>query len=180
VFGDESAPESPANLILVGAIIGAHGIRGEVKVKPFTAAPENVCAYGPLLNEAGAVVLTPKRWRPLKDVIGVTAPESATRDAAEALKGVGLYVPRAALPAPEDDEYYAIDLIGCAVQHVGGEALGVVKAVTDFGAGDLLEIDKGGVLWRMPFTNENAPHIDLKAGMIIVDPPEGLLPEAPP
>jgi 16S rRNA processing protein RimM len=178
IFNERAAPQDPTNLILVGAIVGAHGVRGEVKVKAFTAAPENVCAYGPLLNEAGKVVLTPKNWRPLKDALGVTAPESATREAAEALKGTGLYVARDALPAPDDDEYYAVDLIGCAVQGLGGEALGVVKAVTDFGAGDLLEIDKDGVLWRMPFTNENAPHVDLKTRVIVADPPEGLLPEA--
>lgn len=146
-------------------------------MKTFTAAPENICAYGPLLNEAGQKVLTPKRWRSINDALAITGPEVPSREAAEALKGTGLYVPRDALPAIEDDEYYVADLIGCAVQRMDGAPLGAVKAVNDYGAGDVLEIEHKGVLWRLPFSNENAPHIDLKARIIVVDPPEGLLPE---
>jgi 16S rRNA processing protein RimM len=164
-------------LILVGAILGAFGVRGEIRVKSFTAAPENVFAYGPLLDESGRVVLTPKKWRPLNDALAVTAPEVPTREAAEALKGTRLYVQRDALPAIEDDEYYAADLIGCAVVGVDGATLGLVKAVNDYGAGDLLEIDQSGRVWRLPFTNENVPTIDLKTRIITVDPPTGLLPE---
>jgi 16S rRNA processing protein RimM len=172
-----TGPTTPSNLILVGAILGAFGVRGEIRVKSFTAAPENVFAYGPLLDESGRVVLTPKKWRPLNDALAVTAPEIPTREAAEALKGTRLYVLRDALPATDDGEYYAADLIGCAVAGADGAALGVVKAVTDFGAGDLLEIDQSGRVWRLPFTNENVPTIDLKARIITVDPPAGLLPE---
>jgi 16S rRNA processing protein RimM len=152
-------------------------VRGEVKVKPFTSAPENLCAYGPLLNERGAVVLTPKRWRAVKDALAITGPEVPTREAAQALRGTALYVPRGALPAAEEGEYYVADLIGCAVRRADGTALGVVRAVHDYGAGDVLEIAWDSATWRLPFTNDNAPEIDLAQRVIIADPPDGLLPE---
>ncbi len=167
----------PDHLILVGAVTGAFGVRGEVKVKSFTAAQEDVCNYGPLCDERGAVVLTPKTFRPLKDAVAVIAKEVTTREQAEAMRGTALYVPRAALPAPEEDEFYAADLVGCAVESVSGAPLGEVQAVTDYGAGDMLEIALNGAVWRLPFTQENTPQIDLKARRIIADPPEGLLPE---
>ncbi|HWA23904.1 MAG TPA: ribosome maturation factor RimM [Caulobacterales bacterium] len=167
----------PENLILVGAITGAFGVRGELRVKSFTAALEDVCAYGPLLDESGALVLTPKSWRPLKDAVAMTAKEVKTREQAEAMRGTALYVPREALPAPEEDEFYAADLIGCAVVSVSGAPLGEVTAVTDYGAGDMLEIVLNGAVWRLPFTQENTPQIDLKSRRIIADPPKGLLPE---
>jgi 16S rRNA processing protein RimM len=167
----------PDHLILVGAITGAFGVRGEVKVKSFTAAQEDVCSYGPLCDDRGGVVLTPKTFRPLKDAVAVTAKEVTTREQAEAMRGTALYVPREALPAPEEDEFYAADLIGCRVESVGGAPLGEVTAVNDFGAGDVLEIKLNGAVWRLPFTRENTPQIDLKARLIIADPPEGLLPE---
>jgi 16S rRNA processing protein RimM len=146
-------------------------------VKSFTAALEDVCAYGPLLSESGALVLTPKSWRPLKDAVAVTAMEVKTREQAEGMRGTALYVPRDALPPPEEDEFYAADLIGCRVEGVDGAALGEVKAVTDFGAGEILEITLNGVVWRLPFTKENTPQIDLKDRRIVADPPDGLLPE---
>lgn len=146
-------------------------------MKSFTAAPEDVCAYGPLLDERGALVLTPKAVRPLKDAVAVTAKEKLTREDAEKLRGTALYVPRDALPEAEGDEFYAADLIGCRVEGLDGAALGEVKAVNDFGAGDVLDIALNGALWRLPFTKQNTPKIDLKARLIVVDPPEGLLPE---
>jgi 16S rRNA processing protein RimM len=152
-------------------------VRGELRVKTFTAAPEDVCAYGPLLSESGAPVLTPKSCRVLNDAIALTAQEKLTREQAEAMRGTALYVPRAALPAPEEDEFYAADLIGCAVESVSGAPLGEVKAVTDYGAGDILEIALNGAVWRLPFTQQNTPQIDIKARRIIADPPNGLLPE---
>ncbi|MGE3866843.1 MAG: ribosome maturation factor RimM [Hyphomonadaceae bacterium] len=161
--------------MLVGAVTGAHGVKGEVRVKTFTAAPESACAYGPLMDEHGARALTPKQWRPIKDGLVIAAAEIKTREQAEAMRGMRLYVPRAALPPPEEDEFYTADLIGCAVEGVDGAALGEVIAVRDFGAGDILEIAKDGAVWRLPFTLENTPQIDLKARRIVADPPGGLL-----
>jgi 16S rRNA processing protein RimM len=158
-------------------VTGAFGVRGEVRVKTFTVAPENICAYGPLLDERGAPVLTPKSCRVMKDGVALTTKEKLTREDAEKLRGTALYVPRAALPAAEDDEYYAADLIGCRVETLEGAPLGEVKAVQDFGAGDLLEIALNGKTWHLPFTNDNAPKIDLGNRVIVANPPEGLLPE---
>ncbi len=165
----------PSELVLVGHVAGAFGVQGEVKLRPYTAQADAIISYGPLLNEDGAVILTPKRARPIKDGLAVSAPEVKTREQAEALKGAKLYVPRAALPAPQEDEFYIVDLIGCAVQNASGEPLGEVIAAHDFGAGELLEIRRGGKTWYLPFTTQNAPHIDLKARRIIADPPPELL-----
>jgi 16S rRNA processing protein RimM len=164
------------SLILMGHITGAFGVRGEVRLHSYTDDPESIGAYGPLLNERGDVVLTPKRVHTLNLGVAITAPEIKTREQAEALKGTRLYVPRARLPAPdEDDEFYAVDLVGCAVQNLNGDQLGEVIAIHDFGAGDVLEIKRGTKVWYLPFTAENAPQIDLKAKRIIADPPDELL-----
>jgi 16S rRNA processing protein RimM len=161
------------DLVLVGAALGAFGVRGEVRVRSFTADPDAVCRYGPLRDEAGRVALTPKRWRPIKDGLAVTAPEVSSREAAEALRGTGLYVPRAALPAPDEDEFYHVDLIGCAVETLEGAPLGVVRAVQDFGAGDLLLIAPadGAATWFLPFTKAAVPRVDLAARRLVAVPP---------
>jgi 16S rRNA processing protein RimM len=159
-------------LILVGAIAGAFGVRGEVKVRAFTAAPEGVAAYGALLDKNGAVVLTPKSWRPIKDAIAITAPEVQSREAAEALRNTALFVPRGVLPEPEDDEFYHVDLIGCRVEALDGALLGAVIAAPNFGAGDLLEVRTAdGKTVYYPFTKAAAPIVNVRAKRIVVDPP---------
>lgn len=164
-------------LILLGACVGAIGVRGEVRVKTFTASPEGVAAYGPLFAADGRLILTPKRVRLLKDgQVALSAPEVRDRDAAEALRGVALHVPRSALPEePDEDEVYVADLIGAEVRHLDGRPLGQVRNVFDFGAGDLLEIETDGRVWLLPFTRENVP--GLARGVLTVDPPPGLQPE---
>lgn len=158
----------PEDLILIGAIAGAFGVRGEVKVRTFTAAPENIAAYGPLYDKTGRVALTPKSWRPITDALAITAPEVKTREAAEALRNTALYVPRALLPEPDDDEFYHVDLIGCRVEALDGERLGVVKAVQNFGAGDLLEITlPDGKTWFLPFTKDAAPIVEVGAKRVV-------------
>ncbi len=165
-----------AQLVLVGHITGAFGVRGEVRVHSYTDDPASIAAYGPLLNERGDVVLTPKRVQTLTEGVAITAEEPMTREDAQALKGTRLFVPRARLPADEEvDEFYAVDLIGCAVSNLNGEPLGEIAAIHDFGAGDVLEVRDGARRWFLPFTAENAPKIDLKAKRIIADPPEALL-----
>lgn len=156
------------DLVLIGAALGAFGVRGEVRVRPFTAEPRAIAAYGPLLDKAGSLVLTPKQLRTVKDGFAITAPEVKDREAAEALKGVGLYVPRAALPPADDDEYYHIDLIGCRVVGLDEAVLGLVKAVQDFGAGELLEVTTPeGRSWFLPFTKAAVPVVDI-AGRTLV------------
>ncbi len=169
----------PDELVVVAQIAGAFGVKGEVRVRPFTDDPEACLSYGPLMNDKGEVVLTPVRYRPLKDLFGVTAKEALQREEWEALKGTNLHVRRASLPEPEDNEYYVIDLIGCEVVHADGRQLGLVRNVPDFGAGSLLEITPAtGPSFYLPFDAENAPGVDLKARRITVAPDEELLPEA--
>ena len=171
-----------ANLIMVGAIMGAFGIRGEVKVKTFTAAPEDVSSYGPLLNKDGAVVFTPRRPRVIKDAVALGGPEIKDRDAAEALRGTQLFVPRDRLPPPSDNEFDHFDLIGLRAEGPDGADLGRVSGVENYGAGDLLQItppDNAGYgVWLLPFTKENAPVLDFEQKRIIIDPPPGLGPNA--
>jgi 16S rRNA processing protein RimM len=163
--------------ICVGAIAGAFGVRGEVRLKSFCAEPAAIADYAPLSDEAGRrfdVRLT----RPVKNGFAARLSGVATREEAEALRGVRLYAPRARLPALPDDEFYHADLVGLEVVDAGGAPVGRVRAVHDFGAGDMLEIVGPGLSQpvMLPFTREAAPTVDLAAGRIVADPPPGLLP----
>jgi 16S rRNA processing protein RimM len=155
-------------LVLIGYVQGAFGVRGELRIRTFTADPKSLIAYGPLLNAEGQLLLTPKKLRPVTDGVAITTAEVKTREAAEALKGAQLFVPRTVFPEPDEDEFYHVDLIGCRVEHIEGAALGVVRAVQDFGAGELLEIagESGGV-WYLPFTRSAAPLVDIAGRRII-------------
>ena len=156
-------------LICVAAIAGAFGVKGEVKLKPFTERPESCALYGPLFNEDGAVVLTPRAHRLVKNAVAVTAPEVTAREQAEALKSVQLYIPRSALPETEEDDFYHSDLIGLDVKTVDGKRMGKIIAVQAFGAGDMLEIKpKEGASFFHPFTKIAVPKVDLKAGRVII------------
>ncbi|MGE0829018.1 MAG: ribosome maturation factor RimM [Hyphomonadaceae bacterium] len=159
--------------VLIGAIEGAFGVQGEVRVKSFTAAPESIAAYGPLHDERGALVLTPKSWREIKGGLAIRAPEIKTREQAEALRNTGLYVARAQLPPAEDDEFYHVDLIGCAAFDAAGAEIGRVQAVHDFGAGEMVEIRADGKeTLFIPFTKTAVPQIDIAGRRITIIPPE--------
>ena len=161
-------------LILVGQVAGAFGVKGEVRVTAHTADPLSLVAYSPLRDEAGREVLTLAGGRVAKGALIARAREVATREEAEALRGLRLYIERDSLPPPEAEEYYLADLIGLAVRAPTGAPLGVVKTVADFGAGDLLEIDPadGGPAWWTPFTREAVPEVNLGGGWVVVDRPE--------
>ena len=134
----------PQTRICVGAILGAHGVRGEVRIKCFTARPEDVAAFGPVETEDGLRRFTVKVTRSVKEGVAAALSGITDRDAAEALKGTWLYVARSALPdlPAEEEEYYLADLIGLAVRWIDGpRAEGRIIAVHNFGAGDLLEIE---------------------------------------
>jgi 16S rRNA processing protein RimM len=164
---------SSTNLILVARVAGAFGVKGEVRLTAYTADPMALLAYRDLQRESGAVGLTLLGGRPHKGGIVGRAKEIETREQAEAMRGLRLYVPREALPEPHDeDEYYLIDLIGLAVETPDGAPLGVVRNVQDFGAGDLLEIQPpGGASWWLPFTREAVPEVRLSDRKIIAVPP---------
>ncbi len=160
--------------VCLGVITGAHGVRGLVRLKSFTAEPEAVADYGPLEDEAGTrrfdlVVRSRAKAHLIASIDGVS-----DRDTAEGLRGVHLYVDRAALPEPDEpEEFYRTDLIGLAVETTDGQAYGTVRAVEDFGAGDVIEIERGaGDLVALPFTQAIFPLVDLASNRLVVDPPE--------
>ena len=170
---------TPPARVCVGVIVGAQGVRGAVRVKPFTAEPDGVAAYGPVEDEAGARRFELRLVGRAKGVVIAALPGVADRDAAEALRGVRLYVSRARLPAPEEEEWYHADLLGLRAVLADGTVLGRVQAIHDFGAGDSIEIEREGAPpLLVPFTRAAVPVVDLAAGKLVVAPPEGLLEEA--
>ncbi len=163
------------DLICVGAIMGAYGVRGEVRLKSFCADPAAIENYSPLTTESGDSYEL-KLVRSVKGGFGARLSGVADKEAADALRGTKLYTRRADLPNLPDDEYYHSDLIGLEVLDTGGAVLGKVIAVQDFGAGDILEIYGKGMKEAalLPFTMANVPTVDLAAGKVVIDPPEGL------
>jgi 16S rRNA processing protein RimM len=148
-------------------------VRGEVRLHSFTADPAAITSYGPLESEDGRVVEI-EAMRPAKDHFVVRISGVADRNAAELLKNIKLYVPRARLPEPErPDEFYHADLIGLAVIDRTGEKRGTVVAVHNFGAGDLIEVtpEAGGKTELLPFDETHVPVVDIAAGKIVVVPP---------
>jgi 16S rRNA processing protein RimM len=162
------------DLIQVGRVAGAFGVRGEVRITSFTADPVALVDYKALLREDGSPALTLTSGRDAKGSIVARAKEVETREQAEALRGLKLFIPRAALPAPDEDEFYVTDLIGLAVVTAEGEPLGTVKAVQDFGAGDLLEITppEGGQTWYLPFTREAVPEVRIAERVVVAAKPD--------
>lgn len=156
--------------ICLGVIAGVHGVRGLVKIKSFTQVPADIGAYGPLENESGSRRFEVAVKGEAKGAVLAAIAGIKDRDAAEALKGIRLYVAREALPAPEDEEeYYHADLIGLAAEDETGKALGTVVAVQNHGAGDILEIeDQAGAGLLVPFTRAAVPRIDLAGGRLTV------------
>ncbi|HLZ65476.1 MAG TPA: ribosome maturation factor RimM [Aliidongia sp.] len=169
-------------LLCIGVITGAQGIRGAVRIKSFTADPLDIDAYGPVSDEAGTRVFELKSVGQSKGVVVATLAGVTDRNAAEALKGLRLFVDRDRLPPAEDEEYYHADLLGLAAELIGGEPLGRITAVYDFGAGDAIEVTQtDGSVVMVPFTKAAVPTVDLAGGKVVIDPPAGLFdkPEPP-
>lgn len=165
------------NLILVGAVQGAFGVKGEIRIKSFTANPIDIFKYAPFLNEKGAVLFEIKSFREIKDGFAFYTKKPITREEAMALRNTKIYVNRDKLPPIGDDEFYHIDLIGLKVESLIGENLGRVANIMN-GAQDILEISDHPNLkkaWLLPFTLANVPIIDVAGGRMIVDIPDGLL-----
>jgi 16S rRNA processing protein RimM len=152
-------------------VAAAHGVRGALKLKTFTEAPENVGAYGPLLDETGRELFEVEVIGPVKGGIVVRAEGIADRDAAEALRGVRLFVARDRLPEPEPGAFYQEDLVGLAVKDTDGRSLGHVIGVHDFGAGEIIEYrDPTGAHSMVPFTLALVPEVDLAQGLLVIAP----------
>jgi 16S rRNA processing protein RimM len=154
-------------------MVGAHGVGGAVKVKSYTAAAADVASYGPLSDEAGTRRFALRVIGAARDTILAEIDGIKDRDQAEALRGTRLYVDRASFPEPEEDEFYHADLIGLRAEDRAGATLGVVRAVYNHGAGDMVEIalDAGGTA-LVPFTKAAVPAIDLPGGRVVVEMPE--------
>ncbi|MBI1385305.1 MAG: 16S rRNA processing protein RimM [Rhizobiales bacterium] len=160
-------------LVALGHIAGAHGIRGEVVIKSYTAAAEAIAGYGPLRERDGARTFQLRRVRPTGKGLVATIAGVTDRNAAEALRGVVLCVPRASLPEPDEEEWYHADLIGLRVVGPDGEPLGVVAAIHDFGAGDLLEVrpQGRGETALVAFTRSAVPLVDVAGGRLVLADP---------
>ena len=156
--------------VCLGAIVGVHGIRGEVKVKSFSDDERHLTRYGALENESGDKTFELKIVGHSKELLRVKIKGVDDRNTAETLIGTGLYVARDVLPKLDDEEYYHTDLIGLEVHLKNGDVAGVVNAIYNFGAGDLIEIKlTDGQLEMLPFTKQFVPVIDIKNHFIIVE-----------
>lgn len=166
------------NLICVGSIAGAYGVRGELRIKSFCADPEAIDTYTPLLSEDGSREFKLSLIGPIKQGFNARIVGVDTKEDADALRGTQLWTDRAQLPELPDDEFYYSDLIGLAVFDTGGVRLGAIKNVQEQGAGDLLEIDilNHSDTVFVPFNREFVPLVDLTGLRIIIDPPDGLMP----
>ncbi len=162
-----------AKLVMVGQVSGGFGVRGEVRVAAYTADPMTLLDYGVLLRADGSVGLTLISGRPDKVGLVGRAKEIATKEEADALRGLKLFVPRDRLPEPEEDEFYLTDLIALEVRDPADVVLGTVRSVQNFGADDMLEISPvvDGPTWYLPFTREAAPELHLADGWLLAVPP---------
>ncbi len=159
--------------ICLGQIGAPHGVRGEVRLRSFTADPQAITGYGPLETDDGRVIEI-ETLRAAKDHFVARLAGVADRDAAEQFTNLKLYVPRERLPEPTaTDEFYHADLVGLAVVDPAGDRLGIVVAIHNFGAGDLIEMrpDAGGITELVPFDETHVPTVDVPAGRIVIVPP---------
>ena len=173
---DAPASRPKDGLIRVGVVGAARGLKGEVRVKSFTADPRALGDYGPLTDATGTKTFDVKVIGLQKGQVLVRIKGVNDRNAADALKGQALFIERDRLPEPDEDEFYFSDLIGLKAERPDGTPFGDVVAADDFGGGPFLEVatrDHGRVL--VPFTKAAVPVVDIVAGRAVIDPPEGLL-----
>jgi 16S rRNA processing protein RimM len=164
-----------SELILVGVITGAKGIQGELRIKAFTAKPDDLFSYGPLSNEAGNQSYKGRITGHAKDQLIARFKGCDSRTKADELKGVKLYIQRDALPEPDDDEYYYSDLEGLKAELIDGSEFGIIRSVLDAGAGASLEIETPNGEILVPFTKDAVPVVDMTKGLVVIDPPDGLM-----
>jgi 16S rRNA processing protein RimM len=167
--------------VCVAAVAGAHGLRGVLKLRCFTERPEDVAAYGPVFDRHGNRLFELEVIGPAPGGVLARADQIRDRNAAEALRGPEVFVPRAALPDLPPDEFYYSDLEGMEALHPDGSRFGVVHRVDNFGAGDVIEVlvDDGRRL-SLPFTRETVPSIDLESRRLVVEMPDEMVAEAAP
>ena len=165
-----------ADRLLVGEIGAAQGLKGEVRLRSYTQAPADIAAYGPLQDETGTKRVEIERVRVTPKALIARIKGVTTREGAEALNGMKLYLPRAALPVSEEGEWYAADLVGLDAVDAEGAPLGTVIAVHNFGASDIVEVApiRGGENLLVAFTDATVPEVDIEKGRLVLIPPEEL------
>lgn len=168
--------------VLVGVISGSYGVRGELRIKSFCAVPQDIETYSPLTDESGTRQFALAIIHPIKGGFSARIADVATKEEADNLRGTQLFARREQLPSLPDDEFYHADLIGLEVYDTGGQLLGRVKTVQNHGADDLLEVQLADTSTTtfLPFTKAAVPTVDLSAGRLIADPPDGVLPDPKP
>lgn len=158
--------------ILIGRILTAHGLKGEVKIKSFTEAPLDIASYGAVTASDGRKFeLVNERMQ--GEAVVATIKGISDRTSAESLRGLDLWIDRADLPEPDDDEFYHADLIDLPVVDADGAEIGRVLAFHNFGGGDVVEIKRGTASIFMPFTVKMVPTVDVKGGRLVLSA-EGL------
>jgi 16S rRNA processing protein RimM len=168
-----------AGQLPIGVIVGPHGIRGQFKVKPFTAAPQSLSTYGPVTTDNGQQLSLRIMLVNAKGLAIVRAQGVDTRDAAKALRGTTLYIGRDSLPKPDDGEFYHADLLGMMVRGQDSAQLGNLVAIHDFGAGEIAELATGnGATIMVPFGGDSLIAVDMVAKEICLLVPDGLLNDA--
>ena len=160
----------------IGAIVGPQGVRGQFKVRPFTVAPKSLSAYGPVTTDNGQQLMLQIISVNAKGLAIVRAKGVDTRDAAEALRGLTLYVARESLPELDDGEFYHADLLGMLVKGRDGVPLGSLKAIHNFGAGEIAELaPRKGPSIMVPFGGDRIIAVDMAAKELCLSVPNGLL-----
>lgn len=154
--------------VCVGAIVGAHGVRGQVRVKSFTDDPLDVAGYGPVESEDRGRRFKLKVMGEAKGLVIAKLDGVDDRDAAEALRGTKLFVSREHLPETDEDEFLYSDLVGLRAETADGSVVGAVRGVADFGAGEVLDVGA----FMVPFTKADVPVVDIAGGRVVVVPPQ--------
>jgi 16S rRNA processing protein RimM len=168
-----NSPAGTDNLVLMGRIGAAHGIKGEVRIQSFCADPLDIAAYGPLSTNRADLTIEISKARLSKNMVIATLKGVSDRNAAEKLNGTELFVARDKLPAENDeDDFYYTDLIGLTVRLADGREVGKVKTIEDHGAGDVIEIAfNNGTTGIFAFTRANFPEIKVASAYLTFDPP---------
>ncbi len=158
-------------LIVIGKIVAAHGIQGQIKIKTFIENPLDINKYGPIQNEDGSTFFHIKPLHAKGDVVVVSLKSVTDRNQAEALRGTELYVGRENFPELDESTFYNEDLIGLEVHNSAGKSVGIILSVQNFGAGDLLEVQDPKTFQAIfvPFRDEAVPTVDLEGGFVVVE-----------
>jgi 16S rRNA processing protein RimM len=167
------ATRAASNLVLMGRIGAAHGIKGEVRVQSFTEEPLDLVGYSPFATGRPGLIVSIAKARGTTNMLVARIEGVEDRSAAERLNGVELFVERSRLPEPQEaDDFYHADLLGLTAQLTDGTTIGEVTAVPNYGAGDILEVrNAGGETFMFPFTRQVVPEINVKDGFLVIDPP---------